>query len=148
MGIDNHKKGSRLLEFLRILIIIVGVSITLTILFTWKEGDNKTNNKQSSVKDEISASLTLNYEWYTTGFGNIMEINLSINNQSNYDIKDIEIACNLYGKSGTLIDTTNAVIYEVIKRKSKKRIEEFNMGFIHKQASNAGCEISDFKLIL
>lgn len=102
--------------------------------------------KPISAKDEVLNSLKFDYQWRKAGFGNVMEADFTINNQSNYDIRDIKIICQLYGKSGTRIDEVKAIVYDMVKKKSKKKINDFNMGFIHNQTSNAACEVMDFKI--
>ncbi len=75
-----------------------------------------------------------------------MEANFTVENQSQYNIKDIEIKCTYFGKSGTAIDSNRRTIYDVVKAKSKKKFNKFNMGFIHTQANSSSCEITDLKI--
>lgn len=91
-------------------------------------------------------SVDLDFSWNKIGFDNIMEGNFSIKNNSDFDIKDIEITCTHYAKSGTKIDSNTRVIYDLVSAKSTKKIEKFNMGFMHTQAEKTGCAITDLKV--
>ena len=100
-----------------------------------------------NIKSEIARKLELDFSWRKEGFGSIMEADLKIINNSDEDIKDIEIQCSHYAKSGTKIDSNTRTIYEVIKANSKRSFDNFNMGFIHYQANSSSCYINDFSLV-
>lgn len=65
------------------------------------------------------------------------------NNNSDFFIKDIEITCKAFGKSGTEIDSNKRTIYDKVESHSKKRFPRFNMGFVHPQAVSSSCWISN-----
>lgn len=89
---------------------------------------------------------TINYEWSKTGFGSVMEVDFTITNASKYQIKDIEISCSDFAKSGTLIDKNERVIFDVINAGQTKKFPRFNMGFIHDQTEKVSCSITDLKI--
>lgn len=89
----------------------------------------------------------VNWTWAKEGFGNIMEATFTITNGSAWDVKDIEIKCRHYGKSGTEIDSNKRTIYDVIKSRETKTFEKFNMGFVHSQADKSTASIEDFELL-
>jgi len=109
--------------------------------------------KQISQKIEAQARLELqqknptlfvtleNFSWSKEGFGNVMIANFSIKNTLPWPIKDIEIQCTHSAPSGTTIDQNTRTIYERIEANKVRRISNFNMGFIHSQASRSGCNI-------
>ena len=74
-----------------------------------------------------------------------MMANFVVHNNSDYTIKDFEIECVHYAKSGTRIDSNTRTIFDVVKPHSKKGFPGFNMGFIHSQASSSSCSITDLK---
>ncbi len=92
-------------------------------------------------------SLTLTYTWSKEGFGNVMTGNFTVNNKSVYAVKDIEVTCDHFAKSGTRIDRNVRTIYDVVKAKSKKTFSDFNMGFIHDQAATSSRTITDATLL-
>lgn len=60
-------------------------------------------------------------------------------------MKDIAVKCVQYGNSGTEIATNERTIYEVVKAKPTKTIRNFDMGFIHSQAAQGDCKITDYR---
>ena len=135
-----------------------------TSLFTWLvtifvvllavgyfSGNPGTGSSTSSSKQEPSPkkvameNVKIDFSWGKTGFDNVMEANFTVTNNSQYQIKDIEITCTHYAKSGTRIDSNERTIYAVVPPKRKKTFEKFNMGFIHSQAEKTACVITDLK---
>ena len=97
--------------------------------------------KQAAIKN-----VELDFSWSKDGLGNIMEADFIIKNNSKYQIKDIEITCTHYAKSGTRIDENKRTIYDVVPAKGRKSIKKFNMGFMHTQAEKTSCVITDLKV--
>jgi hypothetical protein len=87
------------------------------------------------------------FSWSKEGFGSVMVADFSIKNTSDYDLKDISIKCRHSGRSGTVIDTNERTIYEIVQAKTTKPIRHFSMGFIHSQAARSGCEVVGATLI-
>lgn len=131
----------------------------LVVFILWGFGYFSGNSNQPTTASNISTSkpeptpqeiakgkLKLDYTWEKVGFDNIMEANFTVTNGNEKEIKDIEISCTHYAKSGTAIDSNNRIIYEIIPANSKKTFKKFNMGFIHSQAEKTGCMITSFKI--
>ncbi len=132
-----------------------------TSLFTWiitiffglwvigyianpNSGTSSLTSSAPSPKEAARKNVKLDFSWTTEGFGNIMEADFTIHNKSKYDIKDIEIECTHFAKSGTKIDSNERSIYEIVKNNSLKKFPKFSMGFIHSQANSSSCKIIDF----
>ncbi|MBA4130050.1 MAG: hypothetical protein C0519_01350 [Hyphomicrobium sp.] len=82
------------------------------------------------------------FKWSLQGFGNIMMLDsVTVKNKSAVAWKDVAIACELYGKSGTKIGSTFRVVYDVVPASGRKKFRELNMGFVNGQTAKAGCEI-------
>jgi hypothetical protein len=111
-----------------------------------KEQEKEIPSPQS-IKKQIMNQVNLEYKWKKEGFGNIMEADLFIKNNSAYDIKDIQIQCDHFAKSGTKIDSNNRPIYEIIGKSSSKNYLNFNMGFMNQQVNTSSCYIKDFSLV-
>jgi len=109
-------------------------------------GTSSTTASAPSPKKIAMENVELDFSWGKEGFGNVMEANFTITNNSEYQIKDIEITCTHYAKSGTRIDSNERTIFDVVPAKSKKKLDKFNMGFIHSQAEKTGCVITDLKV--
>jgi len=112
--------------------------------------DTTTTGSSSAPKTakELARELVSieKFNWSKEGFGNIMEASFKIKNDSKYTIKDIEIECDHYSKSGTKIDSNTRTIYDIVKPNSTRRFSKFNMGFIHSQVDTSRCGIIDFKI--
>ena len=131
--------------------LVTWLVLILFIVFiaNYNNDSTSSSNKPRTLTPKEQARKLVSiekYNWSTGGFGNILEADLTIKNDSKYTIKDIEITCNHYAKSGTKIDSNTRTIYDIVKSKSKKTFYKFNMGFIHSQAEKSGCVVSDFKI--
>mgnify|MGYP000034063915 CR=1 FL=1 len=131
----------------------VGIAIVCLIVVSVINAPETSNVKEvenispKSIKEKALNDIALKYSWSKEGFGSIMEADLFIKNNSDYDVKDIEVECNHYAKSGTKIDSNNRTIYEIIKSKSSKKYPNYNMGFIHEQAYTSTCFIKNIGLV-
>lgn len=99
-----------------------------------------------SRSEEGMKKVKLDFEWAKTGFGNIMDATFIITNNNSFQIKDIEIECQHYAKSGTIIDSNKRTIFDVVPANSKKIFDNFNMGFVHIQAASTSCHIKKIKV--
>lgn len=98
----------------------------------------------TDVKEQIKEQVKIKkLKWSKGGFNNIMMVNLTFENKSNADVKDIELTCEHFSNSGTKIDSNTRVIYEIFKAGKSKRIHDFNMGLIHSQAETTNCRITN-----
>jgi hypothetical protein len=77
----------------------------------------------------------------------VLEADFTILNKNEYAIKDVKITCAHYAKSGTKIDSNTRTIYEVFPPRKSKTVRDFNMGFIHSQASKSSCEVVDLEIM-
>lgn len=75
------------------------------------------------------------------GFGNVLEIDLVIENTGSRPVKDVAIACSVYGQSGTQIGRAVQVLYQRFETSKKTKVSGVNMGLINSQSASASCEI-------
>lgn len=91
------------------------------------------------------ANININaLRWSKDGFGTVMMATFRIDNDNPVAIKDVELTCVHSTKSGTVIDKNTRTVYEVINSNSYFYVRDFNMGFIHSQAAQSRCYVSDF----
>lgn len=112
-------------------------------------GSSTSSSYQPEVVDQKSLTMSqvkLDFKWGTEAGSSIMVANFTVKNNSSNSIKDFEITCNHFAKSGTKIDSNVRTIYEVVKAHSTRKFPNFNMGFIHSQAASSNCEITDLKI--
>jgi hypothetical protein len=92
----------------------------------------------------VREGLNFDFTWTKGGFSTVMLLNATITNSSPYPIKDFVIVCFDSGNSGTTIDKNKRMVYETIAPGDTLKLRGFNMGFIHNQATQAECSITDF----
>jgi hypothetical protein len=109
-------------------------------------GDTSPAAREPSPREIAARSIKLDYTWAKGGFDNVMEATFTVANGSQYPVKDIEIICTHFAKSGTKIDSNRRTIFDVIPANGKKTFPKFNMGFIHSQAEKSSCEVASFKM--
>ena len=78
-------------------------------------------------KTTALSQVKLDYRWRKGGFGSVMEADFTLKNNSDHDIKDFEITCEHFAKSGTLIDSNKRTIYDVVKAHATRKFP--NCGF-------------------
>ncbi len=96
-----------------------------------------------SPKDAALRQVSIDFKWSKGGFGSVMLADFTITNRSNYTVKDLDVTCTHYANSGTEIDRNSRTIYETVPANGKKILRNFNMGFIHTQAAQSSCKITD-----
>lgn len=98
-------------------------------------------------KDEAMYGLKLDFNWGKGGFDSVMLVDFEFTNKSKYTVKDIKVVCESKANSGTAIDKNQKVIYEIIKPGETKKVQRFNMGFLHSQATSTACGVEDLKVV-
>jgi RNA polymerase subunit RPABC4/transcription elongation factor Spt4 len=126
-----------------LVLIIIGV-VSSALHHT----DTGVSNPQPIVDPKAVAlsQVSLDYTWSKGGFGNVMEATFTVKNNSAYNIKDFEITCRHFAKSGTEIDSNKRTIFDVVKAHSTRKFPNFNMGFIHSQAEQSSCKITELSI--
>jgi uncharacterized OB-fold protein len=128
-------------------IIALLVLAILRSAFDHPNNNGVSNPTVTEDPQEIALSqIKLVYAWRKEGFGNIMHADFTIKNESNYNIKDFEITCRHFSRSGTQIDSNTRTIYDIVKAHSQKQFNDFDMGFIHSQVNTSTCTITDLKI--
>lgn len=129
---------------LLVLIILGAVGSFLTPHNSSNAPSSPAAPSASDIKAQVMNQVKIQkFSWNKSGFGNVMMATFSIENKSKSDVKDIEITCEHAAKSGTNIDSNKKVIYDNVSSGKTKIIRDFNMGFIHSQASATSCRITD-----
>jgi len=147
-GSRLRMSGARLGMYGCLALFILPVIVAIAFM---RDIDSTSTRPKAQVpinpKQEAMSQVKLDFTWSTDELGSLMFANFSIENNSSYTVKDIEITCIHSGKSGTTIDRNTRTIYDVVKAHSKKRFQRFNMGFIHSQVASSGCRIDDLELV-
>lgn len=137
------KQPKKMGVFAWIAIIFVGFLVIGAVA----GGGDGSSASEPSPKELALQNLGFDFEWGKTGFDSVMEINMTIKNNGTKDIKDLTVECVHSSNSGTVVDRNKREVYEVIKVGETKKINNFNMGFIHSQATSSGCSVVDLVVI-
>ncbi|WP_180084890.1 zinc ribbon domain-containing protein [Acinetobacter sp. YH12145] len=133
------KQPKKMGIFAWIAIIFVG----LLVIGAIADGGDGSSVSEPSPKELALQNLDFDFEWGKAGFDSVMEINMTIKNNGTKDIKDLTVECVHSSNSGTVVDRNKREVYEVIKAGETKKINNFNMGFIHSQATSSSCSVVD-----
>jgi|CXWL01.1.fsa_nt_gi hypothetical protein len=78
------------------------------------------------------------------GFNTVFVLSGRISNSAEVDIKDPRIQCELFGPSGTQVDTVQETLFEIVPAQGANRFSELNMGFMgSQQVATYNCVITD-----
>lgn len=96
-------------------------------------------------RQELISNVKIDkWSWKKGGFDSVMVGTFTLKNVNVFDVKDVVITCQHYAPSGTLLDSNTRTVYQVVKSKASVTIKDFNMGFLHTQASRSSCAVKDF----
>jgi uncharacterized protein (UPF0333 family) len=99
-----------------------------------------------AVKQDALSKIKLDFTLTKDEMG-IITANFVVKNESSYNIKDFEITCEHFANSGSNIDSNVRTIYDIVMAHTTRKVRNFNMGFVHSQASKSSCKITDLKVI-
>jgi len=105
-----------------------------------------------SAIDRLQGVTLSDWNWRAEGYVAILFASFAVQNNTAFDVKDVEITCKLFDNTGTVVDRNVRMIDDDIKAKSSRTFENFNMGFVHYRGNfsapvpitSSSCEISNF----
>jgi hypothetical protein len=77
--------------------------------------------------------------WRRGGLGSNALVTLTLRNENDYAVKDVEIACAFSRSDGTHLTDRKRVIADTIKMKSRKIFPHLHIGFVNIYANKAKC---------
>jgi hypothetical protein len=99
-----------------------------------------------TILNSVSVS---NFDWHmmpTSDGDHVMKATFTVHNPFPFIvIKDFTIACTIFAKSGTQLQTISKKVYDIVEPNSKKIFRNIAVGSIHEQASKANCKIVDLQ---
>lgn len=101
--------------------------------------------RREEMRDEPEKFVELQNIKWSQDFS-IMELSVTIKNNSEFALKDFVIDCEHSGPSGTVMDSNRREIFELVEAGKSKRINNFNMGFINSQAVSTACMVKRAKI--
>jgi hypothetical protein len=70
-----------------------------------------------------------------------IQANLTIESALPFALKEIEVACAQFARSGVVIDSRHRTITEVVPAHGRLQVEALDIGPIHPEAGSSGCRI-------
>jgi hypothetical protein len=71
----------------------------------------------------------------------VIQANLTIESALPFALKEIEVACAQFARSGVVIDSRHRTITEVVPAHGRLQVEALDIGPIHPEAGSSGCRI-------
>lgn len=66
---------------------------------------------------------------------------ITIKNLGTVDLKDIRVACDMTGLSGTTIGRPSSTIYDTVQPGQTRTFQKVNLGFVRSQVTNGACHL-------
>jgi hypothetical protein len=77
--------------------------------------------------------------WRRAGLGSNALVTLTLRNENDYAVKDVEIACAFSRSDGTHLTDRKRVIPDTVNMKSRKTFAHLHVGFVNIYANKAKC---------
>jgi hypothetical protein len=105
-----------------------------------------------SATERFESVKLSDWTWRAEGYIPIIFASFTVQNMNEFDVKDVEITCELFEYTGAFVDRLVTPIYDIIKAKSSKAFDNLRMEAIHSQAifsvprpiTSNDCRISNF----
>ena len=92
------------------------------------------------IGDSSVAGLWISSQsWRRGGLGSNALVTLTLRNENDYAVKDVEIACAFSRSDGTHLTDRKRVIPDTVNMKSRKIFAHFHIGFVNIYANKAKC---------
>ncbi len=89
---------------------------------------------------EIQKMLEIvKYQAHKSSSGLVLLVDITLQNIGDYNIKDIELTCDGYSKTGTKIDKNEGVIYELIPIGKTKSVKQQSIGLVNSSVQKTNC---------
>ncbi len=70
-----------------------------------------------------------------------MQASLTIESTLPFALKEVEVACALFARTGVEIVSNNRTIAEIVPARGRLRVEALDIGQIHPDAGSSGCRV-------
>jgi hypothetical protein len=109
----------------------------------------KTRDDLQSQVDEVNLRMSLPSKGADVikvrprkeGFGNVMVVDVTIQNRGLSNLKDFVVECSNKGPSGTVINTNTRTVFEIVPSRATRTFKSVNMGFINQQTKSTNCQV-------
>ncbi len=136
------------LPFLILLFVSSGCKIFESAIGFTDAPEDKAIKRMSESDDKKTArgQLSVSVQQSKKRTERLLILDVKIQNNSDFLVKDFVIECLVYGASGTQLEVKKQTVFDLLQPKQSKTIKELNFGLINNQMAKYGCQIDDFTL--
>jgi hypothetical protein len=78
-------------------------------------------------------------KWQRGGFGAVAVATFTVRNENPFPVKDIELVCEFWARSGTRVGRQRVMLYERLPPGGARTVRDMTVGFIDQQAHTGDC---------
>jgi hypothetical protein len=93
---------------------------------------------QSAPVEGLSIS---SQSWRRGGLGSNALVTLTLRNDNDFAVRDIEISCTFTRPDGSRLTDRTRLIHDTVSMKSRKTFSRLHVGFVNVNATNAQCSV-------
>jgi hypothetical protein len=112
-----------------------------TIRTAFDQAEERRRNAIAEHQAVVESLRLVKVGWHLDGFGNVLMASFTVRNEGKRNMKDLQIACDMYSNSGTRIGGATATIYEWLNAGKTRTFPAMNLGFVNSQSAKMGCRI-------
>jgi hypothetical protein len=96
----------------------------------------------AGVTNPIDKLKVVRFAWRKGGYGTILMVDLTIQNDNAAALKDVAVHCDGYAESGTRIGSNDRIIYQIFPGQEQRSVPDFDMGFVDPQVADEACAVT------
>lgn len=121
--------------------------VALVLVGVWFWGRSPAPSSQAMVysPDELARKNPAEriaidaLKWDRSGFGNVAVASFSIANSNKFSVKDVQVRCKFFAKSGTNIELKDKVVFLTVPAGGRVLVANLNIGFVDQQVDSGQC---------
>lgn len=78
---------------------------------------------------------------WVNGYGVANVADITVKNDNPFAVKDITVACTMYGRSGTAIQRQTKTIFDIVPAKATRNFRGITIGIYNSQSDHGGCKV-------
>lgn len=127
-----------MLNFAKWVAVALAAIIIIPLFFS------STENGGAGQKHQDVSIISMS--WRAPSDSLVLKIDAAVFNPGPYAVKDVVIACNIFGQSGTKIDSSSVIVYQRFPPGQATHITQLNMGIKPPQLNTVACAVSGYSM--
>ena len=91
--------------------------------------------------EEIRAKVKVVPKWWAGGLGNVAMADLTVTNGNELTVRDVEIACEAFAKSGARLGALRYTVHDVVPAGGSIVAQQASLGLIDQQTESLRCGV-------